>query len=410
MREMKMKYHPFNSVLLFSAISLSVLGLTSIAHAVSSAELYTSKSYLYGRFSARIQFAAGDGVVSSFFLWKDGSEKSGTFWNELDFEKLGADCHLETNAYFGSPAATHVHKPTLNGDLCGGFHTYTYEWTPEYIAWFVDDTEIRREIGATATAYSTNATAGMQIRFNIWPGDASFGGNFSPSILPVYEFINWIEYSSYADGAFELEWREDFDASSLPSGWVTGNWGSPKNLSTHSPANVVFVNGYAVLALTADNATGSPGTPPADNASAGALTTGGTSSATGGTANLGGATTDQGGAVTGGSTNTGGTVASGGSLPATGGSGLGTGGSSISTSPSTGGAPVAVGVGASTSLSGGTQGTVMSNSATDPGGCGCRVVGPGSNGLVPTALSLLGLLLTRRRQFCRTVEASTRRN
>ncbi|MGC4093866.1 MAG: family 16 glycosylhydrolase [Polyangiaceae bacterium] len=247
------------------------------AGAVSSAELYTAP-LTYGRFEARVQYAAGDGVVSSFFLWKPGSEKAGTYWNELDFEKLGADCHVETNAYYGLPAQVHGQKPTLSGDLCGDFHTYAYEWTPDYIAWFVDDAEIRRETGAAATAYSDNAAGGMEIHFNIWPGDATFGGNFSPSILPVEQHIDWVQYSSYADGAFTLEWREDFDGDALPTGWLTGNWGSPKNLSTHKPANVTFVNGEAVLLLSADASSsgGSAGTGGASNAGM-AGTTGGAS-------------------------------------------------------------------------------------------------------------------------------------
>src|SRR5690606_38299309 len=140
-----------------------------VALAVKSAELYTATSYRYGRVEARVRFAAGDGVVSSFFLWKDGSELPGVFWNERDFEKLGATCYLETNAFFGNPAAVHPQKATLALDLCGAFHTYAYEWTPDYIAWFVDGMEIRRETGATAAAFADNATTGMQIRFNIWP-------------------------------------------------------------------------------------------------------------------------------------------------------------------------------------------------------------------------------------------------
>ncbi len=247
----------FQIATLCSLISLASVAIPASAQAaVSSAELYSGTSYRYGRFEARVRFAAGDGVVSSFFLWKDGSEVSGTFWNELDFEKVGADCHLETNAFFGSPAQPHPQKQAVSADLCADFHTYAYEWTPEYIAWFVDDMEVRRETGATATAFADNATAGMQIRFNIWPGDASFGGNFSPAILPVQQYIDWVQYSSYADGKFTLEWRDDFDASSLSSQWLTGNWGSPKNLSTHAPANVALQEGSAVLSLTTDGASG----------------------------------------------------------------------------------------------------------------------------------------------------------
>jgi hypothetical protein len=220
------------------------------AGAINSAELFTAESYRYGRFEARLRFAEGDGVVGSFFLWKDGSEISGTFWNELDFEKVGASCLLETNAFFGLPGAVHVQKhPAVTG-ICGDFHTYTFEWTPDYISFVVDGTEVRREVGATAAAYAENATAGMQIRFNVWPGDASFGGNFSPDILPVHQYVDWVQYSSHANGEFTVEWRDDFDAGPLGSRWLTGSWASPKNKSTHDPRNISIADGNAVLAIT----------------------------------------------------------------------------------------------------------------------------------------------------------------
>ncbi|HET7544548.1 MAG TPA: family 16 glycosylhydrolase [Polyangiaceae bacterium] len=53
-----------------STFLATVLG-SQLCLAVGSAELYSAKSYDYGRFEARLRFAAGDGVVSSFFLWKD---------------------------------------------------------------------------------------------------------------------------------------------------------------------------------------------------------------------------------------------------------------------------------------------------------------------------------------------------
>jgi endo-1,3-1,4-beta-glycanase ExoK len=232
------------------------------ASATKSAELLTAESYGYGRVEARVRFAPGDGIVSSIFLWKDGSERAGTFWNELDFEKLGANCRLETNPIYGNPASNHSQRHALELDLCGAFHTYTYEWTPEAIAWLVDGVEIRRETGAVAQAFAENASGGMQIRFNLWPGDASFGGNFNPASLPVHEYVDWVQFSAYRDGAFELLWREDFDAATLPDGWVAGDWPSPKNKSTHAPENVNFIDGYAVLSLTADDALGPAGAMP----------------------------------------------------------------------------------------------------------------------------------------------------
>jgi endo-1,3-1,4-beta-glycanase ExoK len=263
---------------------LVTAGFSNVAHAVMSGELYTSASYPYGRVEARLRFAAGDGVISSFFLWKDGSEVTGTFWNELDFEKVGADCHLETNAIFGTPPANTPKKHTID-DPCGTYHTYAYEWTPEAIVWLVDGVELRRETGATAAAFAQNAP-GMQVRFNVWPGDATFGGTFSPSILPVHQYVDWVQFSAYEAGAFNLQWRVDFDGGALPTGWLTGNWGSPKNLSTHDPRNVNVLDGHLVISLTADDATGPAGASPS-----GAPVGGSTSSA--------GAPTGSGGSVTG---------------------------------------------------------------------------------------------------------------
>lgn len=254
--------HLMNKFSLPSLCFAATLLAPALAGATKSAELYTSASYGYGRFEASVRFAAGDGIVSSFFLWKDGSEIAGTFWNEIDFEKLGADCHLQTNPLYGNPVSDHGRQEQLSEDLCGEFHVYAVEWTPEAIAWLLDGTEIRRETGAAATAFADNATDGMQIRFNIWPGDASFGGNFDANSLPVHQYIDWVQFSSYADGEFTLDWREDFDGASVPSGWLTGSWASPKNRSTHDPRNVNFVDGYAVISLTSDDATGPAGADP----------------------------------------------------------------------------------------------------------------------------------------------------
>jgi hypothetical protein len=281
----------------FLAVSL----LPRLAAASSSAELLRAESYSYGRVEARARLAAGDGVVSSVFLWKDGSEKAGTFWNELDFEKVGADCRLETNPIYGNPAGNHTQRHALGLDLCGAFHTYAYEWTPEAIVWLIDGVEIRREAGAMAQAFADNASGGMQIHFNLWPGDASFGGTFDAGILPVHEYLDWVQFSAYKDGAFAVSWREDFDGTSLPAGWVTGNWPSPKNHSTHAAQNVNFIGGYAVLSLTADDALGP----------AGAMPEGGTGMNGTAGSNAGGTPTTGGTAMAGKSGNTGGADSSG---------------------------------------------------------------------------------------------------
>lgn len=246
-----------------AAALISTLASTP-ALAVQSAELYRTQAIFYGRFEARVQFAPGEGVVSSYFLWKDGSSST-TSWNELDYEKTRASCQMQSNIWSGMGTQTPV-IASATADRCSAYHTYTFEWTPDYIAWFVDGTQLRRETGAVVADYTQNASQGMTIHFNVWVGNASFGGVLDPSMLPMNEYIDWVQYSSYTNGAFQQEWREDFDGPGIPTGWAVGNWQSPFNLSIHNPANVNVVNGVAVLSMTADDATGYSGTPPVDTA------------------------------------------------------------------------------------------------------------------------------------------------
>jgi hypothetical protein len=199
---------------------------------------------------------------------------------------------MQTNARYGTSGANHSQYDKMPGKSCAEYHNYRIDWTPSYIAWAVDGKEFRRDTGDTATAFSQNASPGLQIRFNIWPGNSNFGGNIDNTTLPVHQYISWVEYSSYADGNFQVQWREEFQDSGVPSGWAVGNWGSPYNLSTHSPDNVGFVDGIAVLSLTTDDGTGKPGTPPPDDGTAGTSGSGGTA---GGGGSTGGSTGSGGG-------------------------------------------------------------------------------------------------------------------
>ena len=331
--------------LTLAALLLAMLAPRA-ASAVRGAELLRTQPYVYGRFEARIRFAPGEGVVSSFFMWKEGSS-SATSWHELDYEKINAACRLQNNVWTGTGQQS-AQTITPAFDICGAYHTYAIEWTPDYIAFLIDGSQMRRVTGAAVTEYTQRVTQGMTFHFNLWPGDASFGGVFNASILPVHQYISWVQYSSYANGAFQLQWREEFNGSTTPTGWTEGNWSSPFNLSTHDPANVNFVNGIAVLSLTADNATGFTGTPPADPSG------GGGASGTGGAGGTGGGGAGTGGAGRGGA---GGTAGVGGRGGTGGSAGTGSGGTSAAGRGGSGAGGIAGngagGVGAGTAGSGG---------------------------------------------------------
>jgi hypothetical protein len=349
------------------ALLLIGLFIPKIALAVQSAELYRTQAYFYGRFEARVRFAPGEGVVSSFFLWRDGSSST-TSWNELDYEKINATCHLQTNIWTGKGTqSAETDTPTFN--ICDDYHTYAFEWTPDYISWLIDGNQIRKVTGASVSEYTQNASQGMSIHFNVWAGNSTFGGALDSSTLPVHEFIDWVQYSSYGNGNFQLQWRDDLDGSTTPGNWAAGDWASPYNLSTHNPANVTFADGVATLSMTADNATGYTGTPPADGS-------------TGGSPGAGGVMGSGGVAGSGGMSGTGGKNLGSGGL-GTGGVNGGTGGTTAGSGGNDGGA---------------TGGSAVGANADGATGCGCVVGTSRLSGMSGVLLGATLLLLRRRRR------------
>ena len=387
-----------------AALLLGVLA-PRVASATQSAELYRTQAYFYGRFEARVRFAPGEGVVSSFFLWRDGSSST-TSWNELDYEKINATCKLQTNIWTGKGTqSSQINTPTFN--ICSDYHTYAFEWTPDYISWLIDGKEIRKVTGASVNEYTQNASQGMSMHFNVWAGNSTFGGTLDPSTLPVQEFISWTQYSSYANGAFQMQWREDFDGSSLPSDWAAGDWASPYNLSTHNPSNVTVGNGVVALSMTADNATGYTGTPPADSSDSGSSGSGG-AAATGGSSGSG----SGGAAASGGTSGSGGASARGGA-PASGGKSGGSGGAGSGGTTGSGGALASGGVtgsggasstgGSSTgsggASSGGSTSSGGSSGGSESGGSsGCSAAGQGPMGRAGLLAALVIAASTLRRR------------
>ena len=221
----------------------------------ASGEISTTGSYKYGKYEARIKMAGHSGVISTFFLWKTGSEKPDTAWNELDFEKAGINGSgsgkLQLNMIGGMPGPEyneHHAEPLFN--ICDDFHIYGFEWTPNEVKYTLDGKELKKFTGSALEQFNQDIGDGMELHFNLWPGDKRFGGEFDPSILPLYQLIDWVRFSSYSEEGFKQEWQEDFEGGSIPEGWVKGTWDAPLGHATHREQNVLFKKSYAILALT----------------------------------------------------------------------------------------------------------------------------------------------------------------
>ena len=240
-----------------------------LAKPYKGGEIYSQESFLYGKFEMQMQAAPGSGVLSTFFTYKNGSEIGSTFWEEIDIEIFGKGSgnQWQSNIILGSQRPT-LHTEAVHtapNSLTNSYNRYRLEWTPEYVAWFVNDVEVRR-INEPNTV--TSLTSPQSLRFNLWASDApGWVGEWNANILPTHQFIDYFAYTPYntATGSFDTSsphsWRDDFNSFDSVR-WGKADWTFDGNRVDFSPSNVNVRNGVLVLSLTHEGAEGYNGTPP----------------------------------------------------------------------------------------------------------------------------------------------------
>ena len=231
-------------------------------------ELRTDDTFRYGRFETRMKAAPGSGVVNSFFLYRDYWDEGldgAQHWNEIDIEILGQyNNRVETNLIIQNQWDLPDHAP-VSFNPQNDFHDYAIEWTPDYIAFFVDDLLIRY----INNFYVDSMYHHQKIMMNIWqPTAVSWVGPFDESILPVYAFYDWVKYYAYVPGTgnvgtnnnFIQLWQDDFDYYDTAR-WDKASHSFNGNNADFTYANVVFESGYMILCLTTPGNTGYGGGP-----------------------------------------------------------------------------------------------------------------------------------------------------
>jgi hypothetical protein len=134
------------------------------------------------------------------------------------------------------------------------YHTYAFEWTPEYVAWFIDGVEVLKQTGE----HIQTLTLPQKIMMNIWnPAYESWAGILIPESLPAFAYYDWVSYYAYSPGSgsygtgnnFLHDWTDNFDS------WDTTRW----DKATHTfngnncdfiHENAVFEDGKLILCLT----------------------------------------------------------------------------------------------------------------------------------------------------------------
>jgi len=245
------------------------------------AELITQQTFRYGAFEARILAARGSGLITPFFLWKNNSEVPGQEWQEQDFEIFGKDgsyqTQLMTPGENGDQRTPHENFHSLPEPAWERYYTYRMEWTPEYLAFYVDGELVRIETDADEyeKLLDRNRAEAAQLRVGVWAGDTSWSGAFDEQAVPAASFVNWVQTYSYTPGAgpggsdFSPLWRDDFDApgTSAPnsSRWWAANWTFDYAVNDYVGQNARVKDGALVLAFTDEGRVGALPEVPADD-------------------------------------------------------------------------------------------------------------------------------------------------
>jgi len=254
------------------------------AKSYKSGELETKARYGFGAFEARIRSAQGPGVISTFFLWKPDSEKAPSVpWHEIDFEMGQASGDYQTQVM--TPGASpplyrteHVVAHALPARAYQAYFTYRIEWTPTYIAFFVDGKEVRREtdqnefaaLFAQDASGDTPVNERMEVRTGVWPGDANisaWSGVFDGSTLPTGHFVDYVkiwDYTPNQANPFATVLLDEQFNSLNTNAWYPAQWTFEFSASDYVSQNVGVKDGRLVVALTTAAGQGFLPAPPAD--------------------------------------------------------------------------------------------------------------------------------------------------
>ncbi len=126
-----------------------------------SAEVRTSPFYRYGYFEVNMKVPRGSGLVTGIFTYAHIEEHVRP--NEIDIEILGRDTRtLEATIHEnGKPTYKRVRLPF---DAADGFHTFGFDWQPDYVRWYADGKMIFEETGPAAI----RLVRPQQFIFDLW--------------------------------------------------------------------------------------------------------------------------------------------------------------------------------------------------------------------------------------------------
>lgn len=247
----------------FIILILTVATVSLLGKNYKGAEYRTIEDYLYGRFEVNYKAPSQDGVLASFFTYFNGNDSipwTAAKWNEIDIEIMGRYNNSVQFNVITLGQTNHVRSNFVNFDPTKEFHTYAFEWTPDYVSWFIDDEEVYKQ----TASHIPSLIYAQKIMMNIWnPEYTNWAGVFVPAALPAFAYYDWVKYYSYTPGSgnygsdnnFTHQWTDEFDSFD-ETRWSKATHTFQGNGCDFITDNVVFENGKLILCLTDATNTG----------------------------------------------------------------------------------------------------------------------------------------------------------
>lgn len=260
-----------NFVRMKKLISLLVLSciITALnAKDYKAGEIQSNQTFLYGKFEFRMYCSEGSGQLSTFFLYKPGSEQGGAAnrWEEVDIEVFGKDncTSWQSNIITEDWNGNNIHRVEAvhYGSNFKAWHTYTLEWAPGFMKWYVDGVLVRNFTDMSVLQYLTSP---QRICFNIWMCNvSSWVGAMDNSKLPGYQFVQYVKHYPYVNGSFSstADFVDDFNNL---NNFIVSTHTFGENMADFATSNVGIINGTLCLANTFSYAGGIANFVPEDN-------------------------------------------------------------------------------------------------------------------------------------------------
>lgn len=187
----------------------------------TEAPTITSTKYLFfGKVDVELTAAPGQGIVTSVVLQSDDRD-------EIDWEWIGSDtANVQTN-YFGKGDDSTFDRggfsPVANPQTTT--HTYTFEWTKDYVHWIIDGNLVRELKYADAKGGTRFPQTPCQLKLGTWvagnskapKGTVEWAGGLAdfskgPSI-GYYKKVTIQDYANGASNAQQYVWADGSDGS-----------------------------------------------------------------------------------------------------------------------------------------------------------------------------------------------------